>query len=270
MGSSAWLIVGGVCALIVVGVVVGVVNSIVKSVKRSAKRAVRKATNAAGTVGTLIALGKVLSEIDPNELNAEPGPKSISGVTKLVLPQISRDFPTFEYNEAKSRAENVLLTYLSAISQQEASLLSEGTPELKKELESIIYNLQCAGQDENYDRIHIHQTEIGSYKKNAGRCIITFQMSVEYYKYTVNSSGAVISGSRDKKVQTRYDVDMIYIQDREVVGATLSDAKGLNCPNCGAPLKMLGSKSCAYCGAAVEEYNIHVWNFSNVEEKVRV
>ena len=40
----------------------------------------------------------------------------------------------------------------------------------------------------------------------------------------------------------------------------------LNCPNCGAPLNRLGAKVCEYCGTPIVEFNIKVWNFSDVEE----
>lgn len=267
MSPAIIFLIVGVVIVAIVGIAVG---SIVNSIKKSARRATRQLTRSASTLGTAALLMKTLSEIDPKELNVEPGPKSISGMTKLLLPQIGRDFPDFEYNEAKSRAETVLLTYLSAITQQDASILSEGTSELKKEVQTIINNLKALGHDENFDNIRIHQTELSQYRKTSGKCIITFQMSVEYYRYKVKGDGTVISGSKEQKVQTRYNVDMVYIQNREIVENTLADAKGINCPNCGAPLTMLGAKHCSYCGAAVLEYNLHAWNFCNVDEFDRV
>ena len=39
----------------------------------------------------------------------------------------------------------------------------------------------------------------------------------------------------------------VYIQNVDMV-ANGSEGLGLNCPNCGAPIKSLGQKFCEYCG----------------------
>jgi len=44
------------------------------------------------------------------------------------------------------------------------------------------------------------------------------------------------------------------------------DALAVTCPNCGAPIPMLGAKHCEYCGCAIIELNIHAWAFHHVEE----
>ena len=36
-------------------------------------------------------------------------PRSVSAMTRIALPQIVSDFPDFEYNEMKQRAENALM-----------------------------------------------------------------------------------------------------------------------------------------------------------------
>ena len=113
----------------------------------------------------------------------------------------------------------------------------------------------------------MHRTEINNYRKAEGRCIITFQSSVEYHYYVENEEGKLLSGSRDVLYQTRYDVDLIYIQDRSKVENELDHALGINCPNCGAPISSLGAKVCEYCGTPVIEINIHAWAFSAITEK---
>ena len=57
---------------------------------------------------------------------------------------------------------------------------------------------------------------------------------------------------------------MIYIQDEDAVRGTAASGAGLSCPHCGAPVKQLGSKTCAYCGMAVAELNLRVWKFGTV------
>lgn len=192
-------------------------------------------------------------------------PKSVSAMTSLLLPKISSDFPDFHYDEMKERAENVLTQYLRAITEKNAGILTEGNTELKQQLDNHIQMLSSKDLWEHFDQIKIHRTEINQYRKTAGRCIITFQSSLECYHYMTDSS-SIKEGSKDYKYQTKYNTDLIYIQDRNLVENELDNALGVNCPNCGAPLTSLGAKFCEYCGTPVIEINIHAWSFSNVEE----
>ena len=73
-------------------------------------------------------------------------------------------------------------------------------------------------------------------------------------------------GSREKLEQSRYQVEMIYIQDRDIVENQTDSGLAMNCPNCGAPLPKLGAKECLYCDTPIMEFNIRIWNFSDVEE----
>lgn len=194
-------------------------------------------------------------------------PKSVSAMTSLLLPKIVSDFPDFQYDEMKERAENVLTGYLRAISQHNASILQDGNSELKQQLENHIQMLASQGKEEHFEQIKLHRTEICQYRKTDGRCIITFQSALECIHYITDSPSHIIEGSQDYKYQTKYNVDLIYIQDRNLVENELDHALGVNCPNCGAPLTSLGAKVCEYCGTPVIEINIHAWSFSNIEEK---
>ena len=65
--------------------------------------------------------------------------------------------------------------------------------------------------------------------------------------------------------QTRYDIDLMYVQDAEKIaeGDTLLSN---NCPNCGAPIKTLGVKTCPYCGSTVAEINVRTWSINRLTE----
>lgn len=195
-------------------------------------------------------------------------PKSVSAMTSLLLPKIVADFPDFQYDEMKERAENILTSYLRAITERNSSLLQDGNTELKNQLENHIQMLSAKDLREYFQQVKIHRTEICQYRKTEGRCIITFQSSLECYHYItdINNSSSIQEGSKDCKHQTRYNTDLIYIQDRNLVEDERDHALGVNCPNCGAPISSLGAKVCEYCGTPVIEINIHAWSFSNVEE----
>lgn len=209
----------------------------------------------------------LMEGFDQIEAEYSVTPKSVSAMTSLYLPKITRDFPEFSYDEMKEKAQNVLTSYLLAINDFNPGRLTDGNSELKNKLEHAILLLKNKDQREHFDKIKIHRTEISGYTKKSGRCIITMQTSVQYYHYITDNSGRVISGSKDVLYQSKYETDLIYIQDRALVEGDLGDAEGLNCPNCGAPITNLGSKFCEYCGTGVVTYNIHVWSFSDVREK---
>lgn len=192
-------------------------------------------------------------------------PKSVAAGTSLYLPRIMRDFPEFHYDEMKNRAENVLMSYLRSIDGDSEELLTEGTSELRDKLALQLGMLRSEGARAHYNSMKIHRTEICQYRKQRGRCSVIFQSSIEYF-YFKDKDGQIKAGNQNVKTQSRYNVECLYIQDRDYV-ENLDDAgAALNCPNCGAPLNRLGAKVCEYCGTPIVEFNIRVWNFCDVDE----
>lgn len=200
------------------------------------------------------------------EKQAEITPKSVSTATSLYLPQILRDFPEFHFEEMKNRAENILVGFLQGIDGKSASKLKESTTsELREKLKMRIDALNNENVEEHFRNIVIHRTEIKTYRKLKGRCSIIFQSAVQYNHFK-ERDGQVFEGSKDRLEQSRYNVEMIYIQDRDVVENQTDSGLAMNCPNCGAPLPKLGAKKCLYCDSPIMEFNIRIWNFSDVDE----
>lgn len=180
-------------------------------------------------------------------------PKSVSAVTSLYLPKIVRDFPEFNLEQMKTRAENVLVSYLHALEQNSAEMPEDCSPEFIKQISFQIQQNQNRQIDMQCREIKIHRTEISGYRKVPGRCIVTFQTALQF----VDDTGMV---------QSKWNTEAIYVQDSEKTATNLDDGMGLNCPNCGAPITTLGKKVCEYCGTEVVELNIHVWVFNKVEQ----
>lgn len=193
-------------------------------------------------------------------------PKSVSAVTGLYLPQIIKDFPEFHYEEMKNKAENVLLSYLLSISRREASALKDGNSELENQLENHLNMLAASNRYEYFEEPKIHRTEIAGYRKDAGRCTIVFQSSIKYLHYITDKGGKRLKGSDTVIEQSRYNTELIYIQDRSRVENDIDGVFYMTCPNCGAPIENFGEKKCIYCGTAVKEYNIKVWSFGAIKE----
>ena len=190
-------------------------------------------------------------------------PKSVSGMTRLMEPQIMRDFPDFSWEEFKHRAENMLTSALLAIAGGDVTTIQNASDAVRDQIRNRIEDNEASGVCENFEQIKIHQTEIANYHKEKGACVITIQSAVEYY-YSKVRDGEVIAGSRERKTQTKYNTELIYIQDIDLT--EFDTAIGMNCPNCGAPIKSLGEMRCEYCGTRVTPVNTKVWSLHKIYE----
>lgn len=190
-------------------------------------------------------------------------PKSVSSMTRLMEPQIMRDFPDFVWEEFKHKAENMLTSALLAVSSENIDKLVEASDTVHNQIANTIEQNRAAGVKETYRDIRIHQTEISNYRKEKGKCIITIQSAVEYYHYKMEND-KLIEGSNERKRQTKYNTELMYIQDADAVEN--DNALGTTCPNCGAPIRKLGLMNCEYCGLAVTPINIKVWSLHKLTE----
>ena len=110
-------------------------------------------------------------------------PKSVSSMTRIMEPQIMRDFPEFSWEEFKHKAENMLTSALLAISANNPERLVDASEDVKKQVTNIIESNRLNGVGESYSDIEIHQTEIANYQKMDGKCVITIQSAVGYLHY---------------------------------------------------------------------------------------
>lgn len=189
-------------------------------------------------------------------------PKSVSAMTRIFLPQIKVDFPEFNYEEFKIKAENMLVSALTAISENDLGCIKDASPDLVEKVRLIIENNQSQLLNETYKDIKIYQTEITDYRKQSGTCVITLQSAVSYMHYC-ETDGKIVSGSTELTEQCKYNIDIVYIQDSTKLESGDSTAVGTNCPNCGAPITNLGQKYCIYCHTAIRVVNINVWKINN-------
>ncbi len=215
---------------------------------------VYRGVNSLRTVVNMLQLSKNIEEANRER------PKSVSGMTRLALPQIARDFPEFNYAEFVARCENTLKSYFAAITEQDAGRLSGASEQLLEHTRLRVEQNRRAGQPEAFSAVVIHQTEIARYIKEKGVCRVVFQSAVEY----LYQCGEAIS---QEKYQTKYNTELLYVQDAALAREHgLDKGFGLTCPNCGAPIRSLGTKVCEYCGTGVEEVNRYAWSFDRVYE----
>jgi len=195
-------------------------------------------------------------------------------MTSAYAPAIARDFPDLNVSQLISSAETALCAALDAIQKVTSGengdaqrQISAGLGDLavtenyEHLIGSRINTLRSMGQSEYFADMRIHRTGIHSYQKNEGTCTIIFQTSVEYFHY-IKQNCNIINGSDRVKAQERYNLELIYIFDDQKIGTDITKSIAANCPNCGAPVKGLGKRSCDYCGTLLKTIDIRIWKMN--------
>lgn len=176
-------------------------------------------------------------------------PKSLSSMDSIYLEQIKRDFPEINIAELKRLCEKEIFNIFNSIETKNVENLKG---KMKFLAESIIQDNK--DKKVEYNDIKIHNTVVSKYECRSGLATITFGCSFEYKKVIDNKS---------KRIQDRAKVEYIYIIDENQVSAT-EKSLGVNCPNCGAPLKSLGDKHCNYCTSPIAEIVKRVWTCNDI------
>lgn len=250
----------GMIKIIVVVAILLIVVVTIATIVANIRRKIRQVSR------SLFGTDSFVEGINRNTDRLSETPKSVSSLTRLMEPQIMKDFPRFSWNEFKHKAENMLTSALLAISAADVSKLVNASEEVTNQVMNRIENNRLTNARETYENIRIHQTEIADYVKTQGKCIIKIQSAIEY-RYYKEINGKIVAGEKQRKKQAKYNVELIYIQDAEKLeGQGASTAFGINCPNCGAPVKKLGELVCEYCGSSVNPINIKVWSLHKFYE----
>ncbi|OLE52543.1 MAG: hypothetical protein AUG51_17335 [Acidobacteria bacterium 13_1_20CM_3_53_8] len=98
-------------------------------------------------------------------------------------------------------------------------------------------------------------------KEDAFYNSITMRIFAEGYDYTVDQTGKVVSGSN--RNLRRWSEYWTFIRSREAKPAAAR--ADLNCPNCGAPLKVNMMGVCEFCGGKVSSGDFD-WVLSKIEQ----
>lgn len=111
------------------------------------------------------------------------------------------------------------------------------------------------------DNFRITRMEPVKIKEDAFYNSITMRIWAEGYDYTEDTQGKVISGS--KKKLRRWSEYWTFIRHRQAKPAHAR--ADLNCPNCGAPLKVNVTGICEYCHGKVTSGEFD-WVLSKIEQ----
>ncbi|MCI8347308.1 MAG: hypothetical protein HFJ12_05145 [Bacilli bacterium] len=198
-------------------------------------------------------IGKV---IQTGEFLDEETPKSLSSLDNLYLDQIKRDFPEMNINELKSLVETNIIECMDAIEEKNIKGLKTTNEKIRRYVLAKIRDLK--DNHIEYKDIKFHKTVVSKYENKKGIATIYFGTAFEYF-YKKNQ------GVFHKK-QDRIITECIYVIDFEQVDSKIKSL-GLNCPNCGAPIKALKYKKCSYCNSGVIDLVTRSFTINNMENR---
>lgn len=174
-------------------------------------------------------LSYILSALKSTGVVERPKIRSLSSAGDLFLDRIKRDFP--EYNPAMvlNRVKKDARIYLQS-AKEGHTLFREGVSDSFRE--RLAYSLPTDVKG----GIEVYNAALSDYDDRGRDRILVFQAAAEY----LDSSDAL----RPVRLTLKY----IAAYDGNVDG----EVRGFNCPNCGAPLPIVGSKICHYCGTGIK------------------
>ena len=174
-------------------------------------------------------LSYILSALKSTGAVERPKIRSLSSAGDLFLDRIKRDFP--EYNPAMvlNRVKKDARIYLQS-TKEGHTLFREGVSDSFRERLSYSLPTDVKGG------IEVYNAALSDYDDRGRDRILVFQAAAEYLD------------SRDALRPVRLTLKYIAAYDGNVDG----EVRGFNCPNCGAPLPIVGSKICHYCGTGIK------------------
>ncbi|MDY4469417.1 MAG: zinc ribbon domain-containing protein [Eubacteriales bacterium] len=174
-------------------------------------------------------LSYILSALKGTGAVERPKIRSLSSTGDLFLDRIKRDFP--EYNPAMvlNRVKKDARIYLQS-SKEGHTMFREGVSDSFRE--RLAYSLPTDVKG----GIEVYNAALSDYDDRGRDRILVFQAAAEYLD------------SRDALRPVRLTLKYIAAYDGNVDG----EVRGFNCPNCGAPLPIVGSKICHYCGTGIK------------------
>ena len=174
-------------------------------------------------------LSYILSALKSTGAVERPKIRSLSSSGDLFLDRIKRDFP--EYNPAMvlNGVKKDARIYLQS-SKEGHTMFREGVSDSFRE--RLAYSLP----PDVKGGIEVYNAALSNYDDRGRDRILVFQAASEYID------------SRDALRPVRLTLKYIAAYDGNVDG----EVRGFNCPNCGAPLPIVGSKICHYCGTGIK------------------
>jgi endogenous inhibitor of DNA gyrase (YacG/DUF329 family) len=170
--------------------------------------------------------------------------------------------PTFSWGDFQARARmifNELQTAWSTLAWERARPFE--TDNIFQMHRYWIEAYKRQGLRNALDQCQITGMQPAKIKADAFYNAITLRIFAEGYDYTVNQQGQVVAGSnRNLRKWSEY---WTFIRNSKAKPAAAR--ADLNCPNCGAPLKVNATGICEFCGGKITSGEFD-WVLSKIEQ----
>ena len=203
--------------------------------------ALRYVIRAALRVGNLASV--LTAAIKKADLEAETTPKSLSSAEPLLLDRIKRDFPEYNPELIRQRVLRDTKTFYES-ARAGRCLYADGiSDQLKDRLPSFLPPDVAGG-------IQVYKAALAAYDDASEDRVLTFQAAASFR----DRSGVTRQRRLILKYLAAWSTD------------TVTGVKKANCPNCGAPVPIVGSKVCQYCGTALKVWAGTGWLLTDLRE----
>ena len=200
-----------------------------------------------------------------------PTERSIPDVTKLFLPAINRDFPSFNWPEERVAIEKRIVSVLAARQALDLSKLSAPSESLRERVRLAIEDDRMNELTRSFSDIVIHKTAIADYKNQATLTEIRLVSSIGF---TASLAGDAVRKSEGKaraaalaaphRVETTVTSVLVHVQSVNYKSG-YQKITAVSCPHCGAPLQRADAKFCPFCKSALLQTNRLVWSLEEIE-----
>ena len=190
-------------------------------------------------------------------------PKNLSDMTKLLIPLIANDFPSFNQEQLFAQTKTNINAILDSLESKDSSLIKDKSLKfIRPKVEDQIKNLNELDKNVKYTNVRFNKCAISEYTNKGGVAKITVVTSLSYY---YDSNDEKEKKFTDVRKETRYKLEYVYIYDEDKIPENIEMLK-INCPNCGAPIDFFGRGKCSYCNTMLSPINIKNWSVVNYEE----
>ena len=240
---------GIIVALVIAFVVAVIVLNIVKQVKHTISRTLNSQVMRAAKT--------IMNSLNENPTGIPPYP--VPQLTAVYRPKIERDFPEMSFDRFESMARNGMIAILNAVESKKTDSVENSSRNLKNQLKVLIEDYTSRNEDIHYDNIDIHAVAIENYYSTKSAASMVFQISLQSLAYRTKN-GAVVSGSNTVPRQNLFSITLMHNQSGDSGGKHYFEA---NCPNCGAPIEDISSRSCSFCGSGLVPVVDKIWQIDS-------
>ena len=189
-------------------------------------------------------LASVLSRaIKKADFEAAETPKSLSSAEPLLMDRIRRDFPEYNPELIRQRVVKDAKTFYESAKAGQC-LYADGISDQLRERLVTFLPPDVAGN------VQVHKAVLAAYDDRSEDKVLTFQAAAAF-----RDSGGV---TRQRRLILKYLA--AWSTD------TVTGVKKANCPNCGAPVPVVGAKVCQYCGSALKVWAGTGWLLTDLKE----